>query len=411
MNGRSCATQLIETLEEWTKILDEGKPIDAVYLDFAKAFDTVPHERLLLKMEAYGVRGKVLGWTRDFLSERKQRVAIGADVSNWTKVHSGVPQGSVLGPTLFLCYVNDMPSVVKSSIKMFADDTKMSNPIINQTDQENLQTDLDELEKWTEDWLLRFNTGKCKVMHMGHSNQKLSYCMGKGEGRRVLDSTECEKDLGVYVDTSLHFSQHCQKVASKANRILGLIRRSFSYLDGPMVKQLYIGLVRPHLEYGNVIWSPQYKKDATTLENVQKRATRLIPDLRDREYEDRLKALKLPSLVYRRRRGDLIETFKIRNDEYKVRKDELLPLKEYKKTRGHNQKLEKQSFHLELRKKFFSSRVHDAWNALPDSVVSAPTVEIFKGRLDRHLGDLKFCTDFPLPVRGVEVETRQESET
>jgi uncharacterized protein (DUF4415 family) len=400
MNGRSCVTQLIETIEEWTKLLDEGHPIDAVYLDFAKAFDTVPHVRLIKKLNAYGVEGNVLGWIEDFLKDRKQRVAIGENVSSWQEVVSGVPQGSVLGPSLFLCYVNDLPKTVKGSVKMFADDTKVSTPIRSEDDQKKLQRDLEQLEKWTDDWQLKFNTAKCKVMHLGYSNPKYTYEMGTGDQRHTLKETTCEKDLGVHVDVSLHISKHCQKTAAKANRILGLVNRSFKHLDGPMIKQLFIGLIRPHLEYGNLVWSPQYRKDATIIENVQRRATRLAPELRELSYEERLKSLNLPSLSYRRRRGDLIETYKIRKDAYKISKDKILPLKGYKKTRGHPLKLEKQEIHLDLRKKFYSVRVHDAWNALPESVINAPSVETFKGRLDKHLGKLKFCTDFSIPLGG-----------
>ena len=137
------------------------------------------------------------------------------------------------------------------------------------------------------------------------------------------------------------------------------------------------------------------------MENVQRRATKLVQNLKSLEYEERLKKLNLPSLVYRRRRGDLIEAYKIRHNKYKIKKDKLLPLKEYTKTRGNSEKIEKTGFHLDLRKKFFSCRVHDAWNELPESVINAPSVEAFKGRLDKHLGQLKFCTEFPLPVGGV----------
>jgi hypothetical protein len=399
-SGRSCTTQLLQTLDEWTKLLDSHQPVDAVYLDFAKAFDSVPHERLLLKLKAYGVEGRLLGWIRDFLTGRQQRVAIGGDVSEWRPVTSGVPQGSVLGPVLFLYYVNDMPDTVKSNIKMFADDAKISAPVSRKEEQKVLQEDLDSLQKWTDKWLLRFNTGKCKVLHMGYSNQKTQYFMGGENDRKVLQETKCEKDLGVYVDPSLNFSEHCQKVANKANRLVGIIRRSFRYLDGPMLKQLFIGLVRPHLEYANVVWAPQYKKDEKIIENVQRRATKLVPELKHLEYEQRLEALSLPSLSYRRRRGDLIETFKFRKDFYNVNKESLLPRKEYDKTRQHSQKLDKQSFYLDIRKKFFSNRVHDAWNALPSEIIESKTIETFKGRLDNLLRDLKYSTGCSLSVSG-----------
>ena len=224
--------------------------------------------------------------------------------------------------------------------------------------------------------------------------------MKSGDGIHTLEETQCEKDLGVHVDPSLHFSIHCQKAANKANGILGLIRRSFKFLDAEMLKQLYKGLIRPHLEYANVVWSPQYAKDATLLENVQRRATKMVPEIKNLEYEDRLKALRLPSLLYRRRRGDLIEVYKYKQEIYNVKSEGLLPPSKYDRTRGHTYKLEKQSCRLDLRKKFFSLRVHTVWNQLPKEVAEAPSLNSFKSRLDKYLWDLQYCIKYPLPVGG-----------
>ena len=202
--------------------------------------------------------------------------------------------------------------------------------------------------------------------------------MGPANNRAILEKTNCEKDLGVHVDPSLHFSQHCEKAANKANRIVGLIRRSFDYMDGPMLTQLYKGLVRPHLEYANASWAPQYKKDATVLENVQRRATKLVPELKAVQYEKRLEALNLPSLSYRRRRGDLIETYKYRQGLYNVESEKLLPLSDVKNRRGPKHKLTTQSCRLKIRQNFFSLRVREEWNALPEGVVQAPSLNSFK---------------------------------
>lgn len=149
MKGRSCVTQLLEIMDMWTRVLDQSGNIDVVYLDFRKAFDTVPHERLMKKIEGYGIRGNVLGWLRAFLTDREQRVIVNGEMSDWAPVTSGIPQGSVLGPVMFILYINDMPDVVHSLIRMFADDTKIFREIACKNDCMKLQKDLDTLVEWS----------------------------------------------------------------------------------------------------------------------------------------------------------------------------------------------------------------------------------------------------------------------
>ena len=164
--GRSCTSQLLVTLDEWMSNLDENIPTDAIFLDFAKAFDTVPHKRLLTKVEGYGVQGKVLKWIESFLTDRMQYVAINGKQSGRVPVSSGVPQGSVLGPTLFIYFINDLPSNTSEKVKVFADDTKNYKEIKSEEDAKKLQESLDLLVEWSEKWLLRFNSSKCKVLHI-----------------------------------------------------------------------------------------------------------------------------------------------------------------------------------------------------------------------------------------------------
>lgn len=156
-------TNMLESLEDWTETLDRGDKLDIIYLDYSKAFDTVPHKRLLAKLYGYGIRGRLLDWLKSFLTGRKQQVSIGTAYSDWGEVTSGIPQGSVLGPILFVIYVNDMPLAVNSGIKMFADDTKLYRAISTDHDHEELQKDLANLESWAHEWLLSFNVSKCKV--------------------------------------------------------------------------------------------------------------------------------------------------------------------------------------------------------------------------------------------------------
>ena len=167
----SCVTQLIEVLEDWSKEIDKSNSIDNIYLDFQKAFDKVPHKRLLNKLKGYGIGGNLLSWIESFLTDRKQRVVLNGSESNWTNVTSGIPQGSVLGPTLFLIYINDLPDVVHNIVKLFADDTKLYSVVNNAEEQEKLQEDINNLTSWSNEWLLKFNVSKCKHLHLGKPNQ------------------------------------------------------------------------------------------------------------------------------------------------------------------------------------------------------------------------------------------------
>ena len=227
--GRSCITQLIGVIYELTENLNNHNTIDAIYLDFQKACDTVPHKRLLAKLEGYGTKGSVLRWISSYLTSRQQRVILNGKESQWQTVTSGIPQRSVLGQTLFLIYINDLPDVVENVVKLFADDTKIYSVVNNEYQQLKLQEDLDSLMNCSDTWLLRFNSSKCKHLHMGREADA-SYSIGDTEIQRISH----EKDLGVIVDQQLKFQHHISSSVKKANRKLGLIRRSFTHMDKDM---------------------------------------------------------------------------------------------------------------------------------------------------------------------------------
>ena len=162
LGGRSTTLQLLKVLDDWTEVLDRGGYVDVVYCDFMKAFDTVPHGRLIQVLEYYGVDSFIVKWIRGFLTDRKQRVIINGELSTWSEVSSGIPQGSVLGPVLFVVYINTMvESVTNSELYLFADDAKVYHIINNEQDSLELQADLDRMCKWSESSLLRFHPKKC----------------------------------------------------------------------------------------------------------------------------------------------------------------------------------------------------------------------------------------------------------
>ncbi|KAI8505108.1 hypothetical protein Bbelb_172170 [Branchiostoma belcheri] len=382
--GRSTVTQILECLEDWTESLDGGEPTDVIYLDFRKAFDSVPIQRLLTKIASYGIKGKLLQWIASFLSDRKQRVCVNGALSSWAEVTSGVPQGSVLGPVLFTVFVNDMPEAVTNQLKLFADDTKMYCPVTQEKHCEELQANLYKLEEWSTKWQLCFHPDKCTVLRIGSGHPPYIYTMKGKSGLIPLKFTTEEKDLGIIVDRDLSFEKHIAKMTAKANQLTGLLWRTFEYIDTEVFLLLYKSLIRPHLEYGAPVWSPHQWKQADQIENVQRRASKRVPGLNNLPYEERLKVLRLPTLVYRRIRGDMIMTYKYIHG--KLDTEGCLPkMQEKTRTRGNSLRLNKRSVKNNKRLFFYSNRVVTWWNSLPEEVVSAPSVNSFKNRLDKHM--------------------------
>ena len=388
--GRDCVSQLLLCLEEWTNRIEYGECFDVIYTDFSKAFDSVPHERLLVKLKSIGIEGDILFWIKSFLNRRSQCVNVNGEKSGWKQVLSGIPQGSVIGPILFVIFINDMPEeVIVNYTKMFADDCKLYGTVGSAQDN-SIQSDLNNLVKWSEKWQLPFNASKCKVIHFGHKNANTDYYMNDV----CLQTVRSEKDLGVIVDSDLKFHEHTAAASKKANQVLGIIKKSYVTRDARTMSTLYKALVRPHLEYANVIWGPFFKADMEMVEAVQHRATKLIPELRNFPYEDRLRNLELPSLTYRRRRGDMIQLYKIMNSMVRIDPKILFtPLSSNSVTRGHNQKLFKHHAKKIARSQYFSQRAINDWNGLTQYIVDAPTLNTFKNRLDEFWKERLYTTD------------------
>ncbi len=306
---KSCVSNLLDCMDAVSDIIAEDGSADILYLDFQKAFDSVPHKRLLSKLNAYGIIGRTLAIIKDFLSGRTFRVRVGSTFSNFYKVSSGVPQGTVLGPLLFLLFINDLPESIQSFVSLFADDLKL----VTSTVQHKLaQADIDRLNCWERDWLLRFNVkdGKCKLLHVGLGNPRHDYFMN---GER-LPPVSTEKDLGVHTAEDLTWNTHIEKAVNKAKSVIGWIKRSLICCNKFVMVNVYKTLVRPHIEYAVQVWNPPaahgYWKLILQLEDVQRAFTRLIDGIGILPYRTRLKKLQLTTLLERRMRGDLIETYK-----------------------------------------------------------------------------------------------------
>ena len=223
-NKRSCESQLLTFTQSLFNSVSGGGQVDTIVLDFSKAFDKVPHQRLMSKLDFYGIRGDLHRWIETFLSNRIQRVMLEGSISSSSKVLSGVPQGTVLGPTLFLLYINDLPSYVNSPVRLFADDCVIYREIKTYQDVSTLQSDVNGLHRWERDWLMDFNAEKCFVLNITRKRNpsKNKYSL-KGQ---VLQTVKTTTYLGVEISDDLSWSPHISKITKKANRSLGFLRRN-----------------------------------------------------------------------------------------------------------------------------------------------------------------------------------------
>jgi hypothetical protein len=377
--GRSCLSNLLIFLDRVTHSMDNGEGVDVIFLDFAKAFDKVPHERLKEKIKSHGIGGKIWRWISEWLSDRKQRVCLQGNASGWRRVTSGVPQGSVLGPILFLIFINDLDCDIFNWLLKFADDTKLFSSVQDSAARDRLQKDLDTLVRWADDWQMKFNVEKCKVMHIGRSNPQFSYNMNGTN----LETITTEKDLGVTLVNTMNSSIQCGQAYNRASRMLGMVSRTISCRSPGVLVNIYKSIVRPHLEYCSPAWSPHYIKDKDILERVQHRFTRMFADLRTLEYKKRLEILGLWTLEERRNRADLIEVFKMEKGFSATPLETFFEVDRTGRMRGHNIRLIKHYSKCNPRHFFFSERVVKRWNSLSQEAVDAKSVDAFKGHLTR----------------------------
>ena len=384
--GRSCITNLLSFYSRVIDVVDKkGGWVDCVYLDLKKAFDKVSHKRLIWKMENCGGLGdKLIRWMKSYLSERKMKTVIRGVSSEWAEVESGVPQGSVLAPLMFLIYVNDLPVGVKSYINLFADDAKIMSQVKTPEDCLTLQQDLDIIHDWSSKWLMEFNADKCHVLEMGRSIHRPHAIYNLG-GTNLMNA-EKEKDLGVIIQNNLSPEGHINKIVGEGLAIVANIRTTFTHLNEALVRKVIESILRPKLEYAQVVWAPHLKKHIQKVERVQRAATKLVPALHDLDYQERLNMLNLPPLVERRRRGDMIQLFKCVNEIDKIDRDDFVEFDMTKRTRdSHDLKLRIPGCTTDVGKFSFPARSIPDWNRLPESVVRARNIHSFKEKYDKWI--------------------------
>jgi len=389
----------LKVLDDWTEKLENGGRIDVLYTDLEKAFDRVPHKRLLRKLKRYNLHPDLIDWIKAFLSDRKQRVHLNGIYSSWASVLSGIPQGSILGPLLFIIYINDLPDSlnVDSNIFLYADDAKLYRHISTSQDSSSLQDDINKLANWTNEWLIKLNIKKCKVVSYGRNvDHSYSYHINNVE----LEKLDSIIDLGVHFDSQLKFDDHMDEKINKAYSFLGIIKRNFTYLSMDAFITLYKSLVRPHLEYAVQAWSPYLIAYIKKIEKVQMRATKQITCIKHLSYEERLKYLRLPTLHYRRIRGDMIMVFKTVTGIIDSTVSCNFTIS-HSVTRGNRYKLVQKHVHYNLTKFSFANRIVPIWNSLPDYVVSARSVSVFEKRLDSFWRNQDCVYNWKADVTGI----------
>jgi len=340
------------------------------YIDFAKAFDSVCHSKLLHKLSQYGICGPLLNLIESFLSGRTHRTKVGDDLSDLAHITSGVVQGSCLGPILFVLFINDLPDAFTDAVtvKLYADDVKLYSAIKTSSLDTafDLQEQLDKLATWAETWQLPISYSKCCVLSLGKHNSGPSRLLTMND-YNILP-VEQAVDLGVTVDREVKFSLHISNISRKAHNRANLIIRCFHSKNIPSLVAAYKVYVRPILEYSSVSWNPYLIKDIKSLENVQRRFTKRLPGMEKLTYHQRLSILELDSLELRRVRADLLFTYKLVFGLVDLSLPDFFVPRFNEARRGHGHKLYLPTCKSNTRSNNFNYRVIQKWNSLPNSI-------------------------------------------
>ena len=394
--GRSCLTQLISHVHDILQNLLRNNDTDAIYLDYAKAFDKVDHNLLLTKLHSYGIRGKLHNWLTSYLQNRTQYVVVNGQKSYPANVISGVPQGSVLGPLLFILYLNDLSSYINhSTARSFADDTRIMKEIKSTTDIDLLQSDLDAAILWSKRNNMLLHTDKFEYLCHGSGMSKLlkqlpfssQYYQYTTGDESQLEPTDIVKDLGVNIAADLSWSPHISIMCDDARKKISWVLSVFRDRSKITMLSLYKTLIRSKLEYCCCLWDPTKIEDIIKIESIQRLFTSKIQNLSDQHYWTRLKNLKLMSLQRRRERYSIIHIFKILNH---LTPNELNLQFHINDRRGIKIKLppipkEAKQKHLSKYDASFAVRACKLWNSLPADITIIQCMEKFKSSLGKYL--------------------------
>jgi len=381
----SCESQLLITLHDLLSFFDRKIQVDVAVLDFSKAFDTVPHDRLIHKLDHYGIRGNVKNWIKGFLTSRTQKVLVDGKCSDLADVVSGVPQGTVLGPLLFLLHINDLPLHVTSKIRLFADDCLLYRQVTTPEDSLLLQKDLDSLENWGKNWGMSFNAKKCNILRISRGSTPIGKMYSLGD--EILAEVDNTKYLGITISNDLNWSPHISKITQKANNSLAFLRRNLKLCPKQLKETAFKALVRSLIEYSASVWDPFLIGHINDIEKVQRRGARFVYGDYDyssgRSVTGMIAELGWCSLADRRRDQRLAMLYRVINGLIAVPSSDILLTADARTRSVHRKNLTFRHIRAntnQFKNSFFPRTIVD-WNKLDDRVVGSPTLEAFKSKL------------------------------
>jgi len=378
---RSTTTQLLSTFNFWTKAVDERHSVDAIFLDFTRAFDQVSHLKLLLKLKAYGIQGALLSIILDFLIGRSQIVAIGDSLSESVPVISGIPQGTIYGPLCFILYINDLPEQIPQVLtKLYADDSKLYSIVDSEVDRNTLQRALTTVKDWASKWQLTLSIGKCYSMSFSNIRRPNVYEIDGAE----LNSQTSVIDLGIVVNPNLKSSDHCRAKVKKAHSRMWLLFETFRVSRPETLVFAFKVFVRPLLESSSQVWSPYLLKDVELIERVQHYFTwriycRFNWDMDT--YSNRCARLNLDFLETRRIVADLILTYKMLHNLVDFPADPLFMYSPRQVGRNIGNLIIPPA-RLDIRRYFFAVRIPHIWNRMKVITKHANNLNAFRACLD-----------------------------
>ena len=404
-SGRSCLSQLLSHYDKILALLESGKNVDVVYLDFAKAFDKLDFNITLQKLKSLGIDGKIGRWIHSFLTNRHQQVVVNGEKSDPAPVISGVPQGSVIGPLLFLILIGDIDQeVAHSFISSFADDTRIGNGIQTNEDASQLQQDLDKVYQWATRNNMTFNDTKFDLIRYGQNTQLKEATAYNSNANTNIEAKSSTKDLGVTMSATAEFTEHIAGIVETVKDLTAWILRSFKSRSRYVMLFLWKTIVIPRLDYCSQLWNPSKAYLITQLEELQKHFVRRIHGFQDMEYNEALHELNLLSLQRRRERYQIIYLWCIIEDIYpnlqNEQDDVLIKLQssiQSRRGRTIATKVLPNTRYGNLRFQSLPFAGARLFNALPQSIrnITGCSKIAFKSSLDRFLKTVK---DKPLPV-------------